>query len=202
VQEVKRSIKLLLSWSVRFLIYGGLGYLETQYSERAVEIRNAKIKTAKELMVAMKDVVPTDRMFREAFTNATVSKDYLARYYLRVLENQYKEIREPELVPNANEEVVNLEHILPENPSDDWGYIEPEIAKAYYKRIGNMALLHHKINSEIGNKGIKIKAPYYQNSSFELTKVLGKEENWDISNIEGRQKMLAELAIKAWPNKV
>jgi hypothetical protein len=201
VYEVKKSMKLLLSWSVRFLIYGGLGYLETQYCEKAVEIRKDKIKTAKELVNAMKDVVPTDRLFSQAFANATVSKDYLARYYLRVLENQYTGVQEPELLPNANEEIVNLEHILPENPSADWGHIEPEIAKAYYKRIGNMALLQNKINSEIGNKGMKLKAPYYQDSKFELTKVLGKEETWDISNIEERQRMLAELAIKAWPNK-
>jgi len=152
----------------------------------------------------MKDVVPTDHDFREAFKTATVSKEYLARYYLRVLENQYKGILEPELLPNANEEVVNLEHILPENPDygeDGWEYIEPEIVKAYYKRIGNMALLRNKINSKIGNKGIKIKAPYYQDSSFELTKALGKEQTWDIGKIEERQKMLAELAVKAWPNK-
>ena len=149
----------------------------------------------------MKEVVPSDRIFSEEFMKATVSKDYLARYYLRVLENQYKGVQEPELVPNANEEIVNLEHILPENPSGDWGYIEPEIAKAYYKRIGNMALLRNRINSEIGNKGIKIKAAYYQKSDFELTKALGKEQNWGISNIEERQKMLADLAVKAWPNK-
>lgn len=201
VQEVRKSMRLLLSWSVRFLIYGGLGYLETQYCERAVEIRNSKIKTAKELVTAMKDVVPTDRMFEQAFANATVSKDYLARYYLRVLENQYKGAQEPELVPNANEEIVNLEHILPENPSDEWGHIEPELAKAYYRRIGNMALLQNRINSEIGNKGMKTKATYYQKSDFELTKALGKERVWGTSDIEVRQKMLAHLAVKAWPNK-
>ena len=201
VQEVKKSMKLLLSWSVRFLIYGGLGYLETQYCEKAVEIRKDKIKTAKELAAAMKDVVPTDRLFHQEFVTATVSKDYLARYYLRVLENQYRGIEDPELVPNANEDIVNLEHVLPENPGQDWGYIEPEIAKSYYKRIGNMALLNKKINSEVGNKSIKTKAAYYQNSSFELTKILGREKNWNISNIEERQKMLADLAVKAWPNK-
>ena len=47
----------------------------------------------------------------------------------------------------------------------------------------------------------KTKAAYYQNSNFELTKALGKEKNWDINNIEERQKMLADLAVKAWPNK-
>ena len=48
---------------------------------------------------------------------------------------------------------------------------------------------------------MKIKATYYQKSDFELTKALGKEKIWGISNIEERQKMLADLATKAWPNK-
>ena len=58
------------------------------------------------------------------------------------------------MVPNDNKELVNLEHILPENPGKNWGKIDPEVAKAFYKRIGNMALLSAPINSEIGNKAL------------------------------------------------
>ncbi|RJQ44016.1 MAG: DUF262 domain-containing protein [Nitrospiraceae bacterium] len=204
VAEVRKSLRLFLSWSVRFLIYGGLGggALETQYCDRAVEIRKGKIKTARELLAVMKNVVPSDGEFKQAFQNASVSKDYLARYYLRVLENQVIGKTEPELVPNSNEDVVTLEHILPENPSRAWGHVKEEDAKTYYKRIGNLALLTRKINSEIGNKGFNAKIRYYKESSFELTKNLASHVNWGISDIEARQATLAKLAVKAWPNKV
>ncbi len=204
VAEVKKTLRVMVAWSVRFLIFGGLGggALESQYCQRAVDIRSGKISTTKELLNAMKDIVPTDSQFKKAFENATISKDYLARYYLRVLENQVQNKSEPELIPNSNEEIVTLEHVLPENPSQAWGNIEPEVAKAYYKRIGNMALLTRRINSDAGNDGFIIKKPYYQNSDYELTKSLATYNEWGIEQIEARQKKLAEIASQAWPNKI
>jgi hypothetical protein len=204
VAEARKALRLMVTWSVRFLIFGGLGggALESQYCQRAVDIRSGKIGSTKELLNAMKDIVPTDSQFKKAFENATISKDHLARYYLRVLENQVQNKAEPELIPNSNEEIVTLEHILPENPSPAWGNIEPEVAKAYHKRLGNMALLTRRINSDAGNKGFANKQPYYQTSDFELTKSLTMYKKWGIEQIEERQKELAEIASQAWPNKV
>jgi hypothetical protein len=204
VIEARKALHLMVVWSVRFLIFGGLGggALESQYCQRAVDIRIGKITSTKELLNAMKEIVPTDSQFRKAFENATVSKDYLARYYLRVLENQLQNKAEPELIPNSNEEIVTLEHILPESPSLAWKNIEPDVAKAYYKRLGNMALLTHRINSDIGNEGFTSKRPFYKPSDYKLTNSLITRDVWGVEQIEERQKELADLAIRAWPNKI
>lgn len=201
--EVRKSLKILVSWSVRFLIYGGLGggALESQYCQRAFEIRKGIIKSTKDLIEAMK-VVPTDSQFKSAFENAKVSKNYLGRYYLRVLERQFRGEAEPELIPNSNEEIITLEHVLPENPSNDWSITDPETASSYFKRLGNMVLLTRKINSDIGNKGFSFKKPFLENSNFYLTKEISTYHEWGVSQIEERQKALAELAVKAWPNKI
>jgi hypothetical protein len=150
----------------------------------------------------MKAIVPSDTEFKEAFRNALVSKANLARYYLRVLESQAKGGQDQALTPNDNEQVVNLEHILPQNPSPDWGSLDPEAVGSYYNRIGNLALLKTAINSSIGNTGFLAKMPYYQDSPFQLTTELTQYTTWGPAEIDDRQAKLAELAVKAWPNKV
>jgi len=87
-REVEESLRSMVSWVVRFLVHGGLGggTLEKHYSDRAMEVGSGAVTTASALTSKMADVVPSDEEFKEAFSAATVSKQYLARYYLRVLE--------------------------------------------------------------------------------------------------------------------
>lgn len=176
--------------------------METQYCQRATEIRSDKITTTRELLDAMKGVVPTDAQFQKAFEAASVSKSNLARYYLRVLENQITGKLQPELVPNNNEDIITLEHVLPENPSIGWDSIDADLAAAYYRRIGNMALLTRKINSHIGNAGFVAKRLLFSQSDYQLTKQIAAYTEWNPSKIDERQRILARFAIQAWPNKV
>src|SRR5665213_945416 len=76
VAEVRKTLKLMISWGTRFLITGGhgAGTLEKQYSDRAQEVRKGKITTTKALAAAMVGVVPTDKVFEMAFSNTSVSK--------------------------------------------------------------------------------------------------------------------------------
>jgi hypothetical protein len=85
----------------------GSGPLEDNYSRRAREIAEEKIKTAKNLWEAMKHIIPSDEIFRREFEQATVSTQYLARYYLRVL-NAIISNQTEELIVNPSEEKVNL----------------------------------------------------------------------------------------------
>jgi uncharacterized protein with ParB-like and HNH nuclease domain len=121
-KEVEKSLKFLVSVSVRFLIYGGLGggALEVQFSERAKEVTDGLVKNTKELALKLSTVIPSDTQFKEAFKIAAVSKQYLARYYLMTLENSVNGKENPELVPNADTSAVNLEHVLPKIMNDNW----------------------------------------------------------------------------------
>jgi hypothetical protein len=198
--EVKKSFRLMVSWGVRFLISGGLGggTLERHYCERAVEIRKKSITKTSQLRDTMIDVVPSDREFEESFATATVSKSTLARYYLTVLENQARGQSNPELVPNPNEEIVNLEHVIPLTPGPQWDGLTEDIAKTFNKRIGNLALLQSKMNTKAGNSSFKDKKILYAQSDFMLTSEIASSPQWGPKEVTDRQERLAALAVAAW----
>ncbi len=98
-----------------------------------------------------------------------------------------------------DEHVVNLEHILPENPQDSWPGITPEIASAFFRRIGNLVLLQAKANSLLGNSPFHEKKNVLQASSFLLTKAVGNYSKWGVDEIRDRQEGLAKLAVLTWP---
>jgi hypothetical protein len=201
VPETKKAVKLLVCWSVRFLIVGGGGggTMERNYSLRAMEVREGIISTASELAKAMSSVVPGDAAFEAGFATARVSQAHLARYYLRALELQTKGDPEPELVPNTEEDVVNLEHILPQHPAGEWPDFDPDTAAAYYKRIGNMVLLQARANAAIGRDSFRDKKQYFKKSAFILTSEVARRSTWGVDEINDRQKKLAAIAVKTWP---
>lgn len=207
--EVKKSLKLLIDWFVRNLITGKLGggTIEELYSEMAVQVNDKTIKNANQLRTTLLKNTPSDQLFKEQFQIATVSQSFLARYYLSALENQKRGKGEPELVPNANVDVVNLEHILPQKPDDlgkDWPEFKGEHFQSNLKKIGNLCLMKSKLNSKISNGKFIIKKENHaiKKSDFILTKEIKGYDNWTPVTILDRQKKLAELALKTWNLKV
>jgi len=202
MEEVEKLLRLLISWSVRLLVVGGLGggVIENNYCLLAQAIRNGKLKTAREVASqANKSFVPNDGIFQESFRSIRVSKTKLVRYYLRVLELQGKGISQHELLPNPDPSELNLEHILPENPAKgSWSQFSEEERKAYTRRIGNMLLLTERMNSKLRNDPYDEKCKIYAKSDLILTKEVAKYGEWTKEVIEERQKALAELAVRAW----
>lgn len=197
-KKVSAAFKRLVAVAVRFQIVGGAGggTLEKIYSDAARGVSEASITTIDQILGVF-TTLPTDAAFISAFSVATVSKQALARYYLRMLEIESN--KGGELVPSSDTSRVNLEHILPLNPSGDWlaAWTSDDV-KAYHRRLGNMALIQSKINSTIGNDGFEAKKVELAKSSFELTKSIGDVVQWDIAAIEQRQIQMAELAAKVW----
>ena len=198
--EAERCFTLFLSWVVRFLICGGGGggKLSRYYGLRAAEVTSKQITTAAGLRKAMTEVIPSDRQFEEAFSAASVRKDQLARYYLRAFEAHKGNDPLPQLLINENPKAVNLEHILPINPADDWG-VDPQTAKAFYRRIGNLALLRAGDNVRIGNRNFAEKRATLASSPFEWTKEVAQCHAWGADQIRDCQRRLAALAPKVWP---
>jgi hypothetical protein len=198
-KEAEKAFKLFVSWTVRFLIVGGgsQGKLFRYYGQRAQGVTQGDIKTAAELATSMADLVPNNRQFQEEFSKANVSKAPLARYYLRAIE-LYGKAGEPQLLINEDPIIVNLEHVLPLNPSSEW-HVDAETAATFFKRIGNMVLLGSKENVAIGNGPFETKRTVFQQSPFTTTQEVGAQPKWDADEIKARQSKLAELAPKVWP---
>ncbi|MEA2691633.1 MAG: hypothetical protein QOJ16_1020, partial [Acidobacteriota bacterium] len=202
--QLPKILKLLVTCSVRFLIVGGLGggTMEKHYTKVAQKVRAGEIASAADVLSAMREVSPNNAEFQEAFSRATVSQGHLARYYLRMLEIEAGGEKEPQHVPNQDERVITLEHVLPESPGKEWR-LDPDLMQAYYRRIGNLALLPKTPNELAGNEGYRsTKRAILKRSNFKLTFTIAENEEWGFAQIDKRQKELAELAVKAWPLRV
>jgi hypothetical protein len=199
VNEAKKAFRLFVYWSVRFLIVGGRGgLLDRNYSLRAQDVSNQTIKNSAQLTAAL-DIIPSDALFEAAFAEARISQDFIARYLLRALEMKAKGGSEPENIPNDEENVINVEHILPEHPGTHWPSFDKETASALYKRLGNMVLMQASKNTLIGNSAFSLKKKALQDSAFFLTNEVAKESKWEVKQIKDRQARLAKLAVETWP---
>lgn len=198
VEEADKAFRLFVSWSVRFLIYGGRGgLLDTQYSLRAEDVGTGRISKARELRDAMEKHVPSDRDFEEAFATARVSRPRLARYYLRALEKTAANEDQPEYVSNDEAADINLEHIMPLQV-EAWG-VDEEVAKSVQRAIGNMVLMKSGANVKVGNASFDDKKAAYAQSRYLLTESVGNYEQWGPEEIRERQRELAKLATRTWP---
>lgn len=202
VKKVSAAFKKLVAVAVRFQIVGGAGggTLERIYSDAARGVTEGKLNSIEEILKAF-TTLPSDSVFISAFRVATISKQALARYYLRMLESAVLENSE-ELVPNTDTGRVNLEHILPITPSDVWlKSWNSDDAKSYCRRLGNMAIMSAKVNSTLGNEEFGKKRTELSKSSFYFTKIIVDYKRWDQAAIEDRQSKMADVAAKVWAVK-
>ncbi len=199
--EVKRAFKLFLSWSVRFLIAGGAGggVIERHYGLRAKEITEGEIKKAAELQERMKAIVRTDAEFFDGFKKHRVSKGHLARYYLRAIELKRQGTdAKPELAGIVEDTTqYTLEHVIPLTPTDAWK-LPADVMLGYSKRLGNMTLLDPTKNVELGNLSFEEKKKIYQDSPLLITQEIAKVTPWGPEEIDKRQEVFANDALKIW----
>lgn len=117
---------------------------------------------------------------------------------------------------------LEIEHILPNNPTDDlrraWQEKYPELSYDEIKnRLGNLTLLEKPINIVAGNNFYSDKITEYAKSSNYLTRSLSaladvgqntsisrinkklmSFDQWNAENIEKRQSLLIKLAQEIW----
>lgn len=202
--DVEKALKLIVSWSVRNLIVGlsGSGTIEKEFSNQAKLISERKIITAQELKNSVSNLIPTDEAFKEQFKIATVSKNYIARYYLSEIEKAYHKTSEQET--SKDTEKVNLEHILPEKPNleKNWNNFTEEDHKTYFRRIGNLTLLDKDLNSTQRNSSFKEKKKFFKSSEILISRSLSGIKEWNKKEIEKRQEDFAEKACEIWSLKI
>lgn len=201
-KRVSIAFQRLVSVSVRFQIVGGTGggTLERIYSEAARGVAEGKLTTIDQVLKVF-TTLPNDAAFIYSFSVATISKPNLARYYLRMLESGVPGAS-GEMVPNQDTLKVNLEHVLPLSPSGQWlKEWNTDDAKAYCRRLGNLAILSSKVNSGLGNEAFSKKSPEFKKSSFKLTKIISKYKAWNKKAIDERQMDMAKIAAKLWSLK-
>lgn len=154
-----------------------------------------------ELERELKEISPNKDFFISEFRDIsyknTEQSRRLIKYILGKIDNNYRSTKE-ELIDFDN---VNIEHLLPQKPSKDWGLRRTDI-KEYVNKLGNLTLVDKRINSIGSNKIIKEKMEVLVGSELPLNKKLVEDVRnnnylWDEDFIYKRQGELAELAWDA-----
>lgn len=199
--EAKKALRLAVNWGVRGLVVGGIGggSAEKAYCDAAVAVRNGSIPTAAQLLTPMESIVATDEEFKAAFAIARVVKTNISRYYLLAIEAFLAHDAEPELVPNSNEDQVNLEHVLPKKGTEaNWPLFAGDLKAQWVDRFGNHCLMKKSDNNAAANEPFATKKPFLELSQLELTKQVGATTDWTPEAIAERQENLATLAPQVW----
>ncbi len=200
-QETAKAYSYLVSLAVRLLIAATVrsGSVEQPLSTAAKEVFDGNITTAAELETQLKALAPSDRQFQEAFERARTTSAKFGRYYLRSLEMAAKSEPEPYFIPQDDRSVINLEHVLPLKPEDNWPHVTNEDVDQYAKRLGNLVLMRATDNSHLRSDGFEAKREVYAASPYLLTSQVAEQTEWTPEAITSRQKQLATLAVVTWP---
>ncbi len=195
------ALSFCVSLSVRLLIgkRTRTGTVENALAKTAHEIWQGNIKDTRSLKVHLAAIVPDDKQFSTVFAEATVATSKLARYYLRSLELAVNNASEPWHIPNDDESVINLEHVLPFKPISSWPNFSDSEVRQYRNRIGNLVLLKASENSTLNSDSFAKKKEVYAQCPYKITKSVSKVHSWNVDQIINRQKWLALFAPHAWP---
>ena len=201
LQETDRAFQFLVSLGVRLLIASSTrsSSVELPLAGAANDVFTGKVKTSHDLKKRLSDITPTDEVFRSAFEDTKVAKEQLARYYLRSLETAAQREAEPWFMPTENPSIINLEHILPRRPKENWPTFNDDERTMYTNRLGNQGLMQASENSALGSAGFSEKKEAYKDSPYKLTSQIAEFDDWSPTTVVERQKALACWAPLAWP---
>ncbi len=153
----------------------------------------------KTVLQALKPLYDTDKNFKHAFANknlrTTSSRNKrIVRYILAQLEEHLASV-----AIDIDSDRFNIEHIMPENLSEEWSQISDYDHAAFLYRLGNFTLLASGQNRDIGNAGFTSKRAVYSNSEFQISQRVANENGfWDGTRIEAHQQWMANQAAAVW----
>ncbi len=202
--EFHDVVEAVSRWSVRLAMVGGLGSgaVEEAYGQAARKVRAGELGSVSDLRAELSTVLPGDEAFEAAFATKALRNRRQARFLLASLERAARRDagRTDELTANLDESRVNLEHIMPRNPTQGtWDHIREDDRLLYLERIGNFALMLVEENAAAGAGSFEDKKAAYVDSELILTAELGAAQQWSTEEISQRQQRMSALAVQCWP---
>ena len=99
------------------------------------------------------------------------------------------------------ENEIHVEHILPKKPAKSWpDFSDKEKHENYLNRLGNLTLLHSKLNIKISNSDFsKKKKEGFEESKLKITNQLCEFKQWTAEEIDLRQQKMAQKVNSIWP---
>ena len=169
------------------------------YNQIATAISEQRIAGPGAAIELLRPVYPADPEFRAAFADKTLRTTNsrnrkVARFLLFQIEQHASGSSFD--VESAK---YDMEHMLPENPGDDWQQFDDDQREACTYRLGNLTLLTAAHNRDAGNAGYAAKRPVYQRSEFAITRRLADDyDTWTPDKIRSRQAWMARQSTTIW----
>lgn len=187
--------------SFRYNVIGGLASNEQErvYNDIAQKIATSALARAGDVIKALAPVYIPDNQFRPAFTEkilrTTAARNKQVVRYILFKTEKYLTGKDYDV----ESERYSLEHVLPENPDNNWPQFSEEEFEENVYRLGNMTLLTTASNRGLGNASFDAKKLVYEKSEFQITRNITIENNvWNADRIAARQGWLANQATAIW----
>ncbi|MCQ1948770.1 DUF262 domain-containing HNH endonuclease family protein [Arthrobacter sp. zg-Y859] len=204
--DATRFVDVVAGWSVRAWIAGTLGggVAERAFCLAAEAVATGKAATVADVRMYMKDLVPDDATFKQAFVGYGSVTTTRAKYLLARLERQYLSDhgQQTDAMPDWSSKSVTVEHIFAKSSKRDVFASAEEFEKFSVLRdqLQNLTLLERTLNGGLEDKPFDQKVDTYGQSVFALTRLLSENgATWGFDEAEVRSSMLSALAVKAWP---
>ena len=172
---------------------------EREYNRIACALFDRRLDGAADTIREMRRVYPEDDEFRTAFADkelrtSSSRNKRVARFLLFRLERQLSEHDF-----DFESAKYDIEHVLPENPDDNWDQFDDRQRESFTYRLGNLTPLSANRNRDMGNAGFAEKRTVYCESRFAITRKLAEEyDTWTVEKIRARQTWMARQATSVW----
>ncbi len=198
--EFTKLLRDVVNLSFRYNTIGGQNpnELERVYGRASEAIFKNEVTQARQVFLNyIKDVYLDDNSFKNDFKNKQINTNKynsLSKYILSKLELEYGGTE-----PNLTSKDVTIEHILPQNPDDNWAehFVNVDI-QDYIYRIGNLTLLESNKNKEASRKSFEEKQQIFSRSSYKLSNEKTNYESWNVASISNRQDDMSKRAATIW----
>ena len=214
----EEAVSLVLALQIRNITLGPFqaNQYEKDWSSWAKQVREGQVEKAFD---EIRSLMVDDAGFRDAFEKAEVPSAPIARHLLRRLDpiTQPKSGILPvdvdvehimpksvvnkltdgkKLTRNVRKWITDLECKIPEG--DDGSQELGKQLKPHLNKLGNQALLNENKNKIGKDKPFAEKKALYREQGLKLTIALTEFEEWGPTQIEQRQKQMAERAVHVW----
>ena len=194
-----KILKVLVSISFRYNVIAKFNpnSMEKVYNTIAIKINKGEISHFAQIKDLLNEIYVDDDTFFNLFKSKSISTNgrskTIVKYILTTIENQ---IYHNDY--NINDSNFTIEHILPENYTEEWNENFSNEAQKYVYRLGNYTLLEEKKNKIIGNKPFDEKKKVYKESRYKITSNNLNYESWNIDNLIDHQVQFAKYAKSIW----
>jgi uncharacterized protein with ParB-like and HNH nuclease domain len=191
------KISAVISFRYNVIARRNPNEMERVYNSVSQKIFNEDIYSLKEIIKELKFLYIDDNDFKNIFSTKEIStggkNKRLVKYILTEIENHISSSDN-----DFNDANFTIEHVLPENYSEEWNDLFEGNADKFVHRLGNYTLLEDKKNRRAADKSYQEKKEIYKESRYKLTKEYINFDEWNISSLNSYQNRLAKIATGIW----